>query len=194
MEPNDSRSSLKYCPSCGEHVSPYVVRKDEAVEVRCISCGFPLRLEAGHPLHALTCIVIADDDAFFLSLLAGLLTERGLTSNVISCQSGTEFLSVAAERFRHELPIRLAILDILMEPLDGVSAGLALRALEKGLNVPQPTPLLFLSAVQADDTLRTLIGRCQPALYLNKGSDTTPEQLGPRLEKVIAYLLGQGKK
>ncbi len=194
MEPENSRSPLKYCPSCGEHVSPYVVRKDETVEVRCISCGFPLRLEGGHPLHALTCIMIADDDAFFLSLLDGLLKERGLASNVISCQNGTEFLSVAAERFHQELPIKLAILDILMEPLDGVSAGLALRAMEKGLKVPQPTPLLFLSAVQADDTLRTLIGRCQPALYLNKGSDATPERLGARLEKVITYLLGQGKK
>jgi hypothetical protein len=42
--------------------------------------------------------------------------------------------------------------------------------------------------------LSKLIARCQPALYLNKGSDATPDKLGPRLEKVIGYLLAQGRK
>ncbi|MBI3988259.1 MAG: hypothetical protein HY347_01440, partial [candidate division NC10 bacterium] len=55
----------------------------------------------------------------------------------------------------------------------------------------KPTPVLFLSAVRCDDTLRRLIARCQPALYLNKGTDSRPDKLGPRLEKVIGYLLHQ---
>jgi CheY-like chemotaxis protein len=138
--------------------------------------------------------MIADDDRFFRTLLDDLLHERGLTANVVPCESGTTFLAAAAERFRQELPIKLAILDIMMEPIDGIATAFALRALETGLKVPQPTPILFLSAVRSDDNLVRLIGRCHPALYLNKGSDSTPERLGPRLERVIWYLLEQGRK
>lgn len=190
----DKRLPFKYCPSCGEEVYTYTVQKEGGIEVRCSACGFPLGLEPGPPSRGLDCIMIADDDRFFRSLLATLLDKLDLTANIIPCESGPEFLSIAAERFRQELPIELAILDIIMSPLDGVSTALALRALEKGLKVAQPIPILFLSAVRSDDTLRRLIGRCQPALYLNKGSDATPEQLGPRLEKVIGYLLEQGRR
>jgi CheY-like chemotaxis protein len=135
--------------------------------------------------------MIADDDPLFLSILGDLLQERGLTTNVIPCQTGTSFLTLATERFHLKLPIKLAILDIIMQPLDGIATALALRALEKGLKVAQPTPILFLSAVRADDNLKKLLALCQPALYLNKGLDATPDKLGPRLERVIAYLLEQ---
>jgi len=183
------KSPFRYCPSCGEEVYTYSVQKEEGVEVRCAGCGFPLELEPSPAIQGLDCIVIADDDKLFRSVLAELLLERGFSMNVIPCESGQEFLTVASERFHQELSIKLAILDIMMYPLDGTATALALRALEKGLNVRPPTPVLFLSAVRSDDTLRRLIARCQPALYLNKGTDAAPEQLGSRLEKVMAYLL-----
>lgn len=189
----DQRLPFKDCPSCGEGVYTYAVQKEGTTEIRCSACGFPLSVDAGPPRRALDCIMIADDDRFFLTLLTDLLNERGLTTNVIACESGTKFLSLAAERFHQALPIKLAILDIIMQPLDGIATAVALRALEKGLKVAQPTPILFLSAARSDDTLKMLIGRCQPALYLNKGSSATPDELGPRLEKVIGYLLEQGR-
>ncbi|MFN3477325.1 MAG: response regulator, partial [Candidatus Methylomirabilales bacterium] len=164
---------FKYCPSCGEEVYTYTVQKEGEIEIRCSACGFPLSLEPGPFSRGLDCIMIADDDRFFRSLLAALLDQRGFTTNIIPCESGPEFLSIAAERFLQGLPIKLAILDIMMYPLDGVATALAFRALEKGLKVAPPTPILFLSAARSDETLRKLIGRCQPALYLNKGSDAT---------------------
>lgn len=190
----DKKLPFRYCPSCGEGVYTYTVQREAGVELRCSSCGLSLSLESAPPVQALDCIMIADDDRFFRTLLADLLRERGLTPNVIPCENGTTFLTVAAERFRQELPIKLAILDIMMEPIDGIATAFALRALEKGLKVPQPTPVLFLSAVRSDDNLAKLIGRCHPALYLNKGSDATPERLGPRLERVIGYLSEQERK
>jgi CheY-like chemotaxis protein len=190
----DTDLPFRYCPSCGEQVYTYTVVKDGAVEGRCSSCGFPLGAEESHPLRGVDCILIADDDPFFRSLLADLLVERGLTANVIPCESGATFLTVATERFLQGLPNKVAVLDIIMEPLDGISTALALRALEKGLKVARPTPLLFLSAARYNDNLKKLISRCQPALYLNKGSDSTPDRLGPRLEKVIGYMLQQGRR
>lgn len=185
---------FRYCPSCGEQVYTYTVMKDEAVEVRCSSCGFPLSVQQSQPLRGVDCILIADDDRFFRSLLTDLLTERGLTAKVVPCESGATFLTMATERLLEGLSNKLAILDIIMEPLDGIATALALRALEKGLKVAHPTPILFLSGARYDDTLKRLIAQCQPALYLNKGSDSTPDRLGPRLEKVIGYLLQQGRR
>ncbi|MBI4736627.1 MAG: response regulator [candidate division NC10 bacterium] len=187
----EQRLPFKDCPSCGEGVYTYTVQKEGSIEIRCSACGFPLSVDSGPPPQALDCIMIADDDRFFLTLLSDLLTERGLATNVIACESGTKFLSLAADRFHQGVPLKLAILDIIMQPLDGIATAVALRALEKGLKVAQPTPVLFLSAARSDDTLRLLIGRCQPALYLNKGSHGTPGELGPRLEKIIGYLLEQ---
>ena len=177
-----------YCPSCGMHVSTYSVPRPAGIEIRCAPCGLPLSLEATPPLRGLACIMIADDDRFFRSVLTDILNERGLTTNVIAAESGPHFLTLAVERFRQNLPIKLAILDVLMQPLDGVATALALRAIEQGLKVPQPTPVLFLSTARLDDATYRLLSQCRPARYLNKGLDATPDRLGPRLDNIIGHL------
>lgn len=194
MTQADGALPFRYCPSCGEQVYTYTVTTAEAAELRCSSCGFPLGAEQTQPLRGVDSILIADDDPFFRSLLTDLLIERGLAANVVPCESGTAFLTVATERFLEGLPNKIAILDIIMEPLDGIATALALRALENGLKLSRPTPILFLSAARYNENLKRLIARCQPALYLNKGSDSTPDRLGPRLEKVIGYLLQPGRR
>jgi CheY-like chemotaxis protein len=182
-----------YCPSCGENVPTYSIPVAGGTEVRCATCGLPLSVESGPPLRGLGAIMVTDDDKFFRVLLSDLLTERGLTTEVITCDGGPEFLTRAVERFRDRMPIRLAILDIIMQPLDGVSSALALRAVERGLQAAHPIPFLFLSAARLDDTLTKLLALCRPAVYLNKGQDATPDKLGPRLDKVIERLLAQEK-
>lgn len=190
----DNKEQRLYCPSCGENVPTYAIPSGGGVEVRCATCGLSLSMDSGPPLRALGAIMVTDDDKFFRYLLSDLLTERGLTGEVITCDSGSQFLTKATERFRQEQPIRLAILDIIMQPLDGVSTALALRAVERGLKIAHPIPLVFLSAARLDDTLTRLLGQCRPAVYLNKGQDATPEKLGPRLDKVIERLLAQEKR
>jgi CheY-like chemotaxis protein len=192
--PAETTAPFRYCPSCGERVYTYTVLKEGVVELRCSPCGFPVTLVQGPSIQALDCIITVDDNRFFLSFLADLLVDRGLTANVISCESAAQFLTSVTQRLHQGLPSPLAILDIVMEPMDGITAAMALRAVEQGLGAARPIPLLFLSAARYDETLSKLIARCQPALYLNKGSDATPDKLGPRLEKVIGYLLAQGRK
>lgn len=184
---------FRYCPSCGERVYTYSVLKEGVIEIRCSPCGFPVSPTQVHSTPRLDCIVIGEDDRLFLSFLADLLIELGLTNTVIPCESGTKFLTLATERLRQDPRGVLVILDIIMEPLDGIVTALALRAVEQALNLVHPTPILFLSAARYE-ILSKQISRCQPALYLNKGMDSTPERLGPRLEKVIGYLLTQRRR
>jgi CheY-like chemotaxis protein len=189
----DAKEQQLYCPSCGENVPTYAIPLATGVDVRCATCGLSLSLQSGPPLRGLGAIMVTDDDNFFRCLLSDLLIERGLTGEVITCDSGSQFLTKVTERFRDELPIRLAILDIIMQPLDGVSTALALRAVERGLKAVHPIPFVFLSAARLDDTLTKLLGQCRPAVYLNKGQDATPDKLGLRLDKVIEHLLAQEK-
>lgn len=183
-----------YCPSCGQDVETYSVDKEGLIEVRCGACSFPVGIVTGQSLQGLPCIMIADDSQTFRTLLTEVLKGRGLAQRVIACESGGEFLAQAAERINQKLPTKLAILDILMEGLDGVSTALALRAFEKGLKVAQPIPILFLSGVPSDDNLKKIMREHQPALYLNKGSDATRDKLGARLEQLIGYLIQRERK
>ncbi len=177
----DAKAPFRYCPSCGERVYTYTVLKEGVIELRCSPCGFPVTLVQGPSLQPLDAILIADDNHFFRTFLGDLLVDRHLTANVITCESGAQFLTSATERLRQGFPNPLGILDIVMEPIDGINAALALRAVEHGFATAQPMPLLFLSGAPYDETLSRMIARCQPALYLNKGADATPDKLGPRL-------------
>jgi len=128
----DPKTPFRYCPSCGERVYTYTVLKEGVVELRCSPCGFPVTLVQGPSLRPLDCVTIADDNQFFRTFLADLLVERGITANVISCENGATFLSATTERLHQGLSNPLGILDIVMEPMDGITAAMALRAVEQG--------------------------------------------------------------
>lgn len=185
----EGKVAFRYCSACGEEVYTYTVLKDEGIEVRCSACGLPLELDPGPRAGNLDCIAVADDDRLFRTMLTDLLIERGLALKVLACEDGAEFLAQMTGRIRHQLPTRLAILDILMHPLDGTAAAIALRALEKGFGLPQPIPILFLSGVRVDEGLLKQIELAAPALYLNKGVDATPERLADRIQRIVTQLL-----
>jgi CheY-like chemotaxis protein/DNA-directed RNA polymerase subunit RPC12/RpoP len=178
-----------YCMSCGEEVPTYVVEVAGGAEIRCAPCGFTLET-ARTPLGTvLECIVLADDELLFRRLLSDLLVEEKVAKEVVGCETVPALLTECVRRFQAERPISLVILDIMMAPMDGAVAALALRALEKGLDRPAPVPILFLSGMRADDSLRLILENCGPALYLNKGKDGTPPRLARRLKELIPHLL-----
>lgn len=183
-----------YCPSCGERVFTYTAEAADRAEVRCGYCGLPLELTESAGSAPAGCVVVVDDDKFFRTLLADLLTRQGLATEVLSCDSGPSFLAQLTERFREDQPVRLAILDILMTPLDGVAAALALRAIEMGFHRGAAIPILFFSAARATEVLRKHMARCAPAYYLNKGSDATPERLAERLRSLFGRVFGGGDR
>lgn len=180
---------FRYCPSCGEDVFTYSVSARERIEIRCSSCGLPLEVGIKGKSKPLDCIIIADDDKSFRSDVAELLIKRGIGLSVISCESGSEFLSQITGRLRNGLPVALAILDVLMPYLDGVATAKALRAVEKGFQLSIPIPILFLFPIRTDESLQKAISRCQPAFFLNKGPKPNPDQMVERIEKVVSYFL-----
>lgn len=187
----ERKVTFRHCPSCGEEVFTYCVPKGAETEIRCSSCGLPLEVGPRAKSPPLDCIIIADDDKSFRSTIADLLIQRGLALSVIACEGGFELLSQITERFRNALPVGLVILDVLMPYLDGLATAKALRAVEKGLHTSFPIPILFLFPVRSDESWQKAIARCQPAFFLNKGPDSSPDQIAERIEKIISYLLRQ---
>lgn len=188
MTPTEQDKTL-YCMGCGEHTPTYKVEEGGQVELRCAYCGFTLETTRGPLEMALECVVLADDERLFRTVLKDLLIEEKVATEVIACESGAEFLTECVRRFRHHRPISLVIMDILMKPMDGSVAALALRALEKGFDIPAPAPILFVSGVRADDALRKIVQTLAPALYLNKGNDAAPPRLARRIKQLIPHLL-----
>lgn len=178
-----------YCLSCGEETPTYKVERAAQIELRCAYCGFTLekgRITIG---AVLDCIVLADDELLFRTLLSDILIEQKVGKEVIACESGPALLTECARRFRKQRPISLILLDILMKPMDGPVAALALRALEKGFDLPDPVPILFVSAVRADESIRRMTEQCAPALYLNKGKDAAPPRMVQRIKELLPHLL-----
>ncbi|MGH7407590.1 MAG: response regulator, partial [Candidatus Methylomirabilales bacterium] len=155
--------AANYCPSCGTQVPTYRAERDERTEIRCSYCGLPLGVTKSVQPGSGGCVVVVDDDNAFRSLLADLLTQEGLAEEVLSCDSGASFLTQLTQRFRLEQSVQLAILDIVMTPLDGVAAALAMRALERGFDRGTAIPVLFFSGAKATEALRNAMARCAPA-------------------------------
>jgi CheY-like chemotaxis protein len=165
----------------------------DRAEIRCGYCGLLLEVTESvqQPVPA-GCVVVVDDDQLIRTLLADLLPREGLATEVLSCDSGASFLTQITQRFRQGQPVRLAILDIVMSPLDGLASALALRALERGFERAAAIPILFFSGVRATEELRKQMAGCTPAYYLNKGSDATPERLAERLRNLFTQVLTAG--
>lgn len=189
MAPSDPKHAFRFCPSCNEEVYTYTVQADLGPEVRCSACGLPLATAAQLAPERLECVLVADDNRFYRTLLRDVLLERKLAATVEVCAGGTELLSRAAARFHDHLPVKLVILDVMMTPLNGPATGMAFRALEKGLGISPPAPILFVSGSPVDEAMKALLGKCAPALFLHKGADKGPAALGQRLEQVMATLL-----
>ena len=187
------QAKLRYCLGCGEEVPTYTVAVGNQVEVRCAYCGFTVELVEPAFDAVIKCVVLADDDLLFRRLFVDILVQQKLAKEVIAHHSGPALLTECARRFRGQHPISLVILDILMAPMDGRAVALALRALEKGFDLSTPVPILFLSAVRADDSVRRMMEECAPAIYLNKGKDVASSQLGQRVRDIMPRVLKSAK-
>lgn len=184
---------FRYCTNCANEVHTHQVQDGPVVEVRCSACGFPIEVKAQGPAatEGTECIVVADQDRHVLSFITNVLTEHRLARDVLTAESGMDLLTLCAERLSSGLPLGLAIIGTTAPHLDGPSTALALRAVERGLPLLEPTPIVFVYPAWIDDPLRGLISLCQPALYLTRETNPQDSRLDERLERAVTHLLGQ---
>lgn len=185
----DKKASVKHCHFCGYGVSTYTVNAGSVAEWRCSACGYAVEVRARRMAEGVNCMGVVDPNRHVVSFVSKVLTERQLAGEVVTADSGMEFLTLFVERLSSAQPLRLAILGTPMPHLDGLSTALAMRAVERSFPLHEPTPIIFLYPAWTDDPLRGLISLCQPALYLSREGNPEESQLGERINQAVTHLL-----
>jgi CheY-like chemotaxis protein len=181
----------KYCLCCGEDVPCNVVVRDERKMVICAYCGFTLgveRLWKEKEVSVETYALIAEDSDFARKLLKGLVSKAKLASEVIAVTNGLELITEFKKLQNNNVKINFAIIDISMPVMDGLTAASIIRSLEENEDNVAKIPIVFFSAVKADEELRRQMELLAPAHYLNKGSDPDPRSLIDRIHVLLNFV------
>jgi CheY-like chemotaxis protein len=159
-------------------------------------CGFPLDIkklyETKEPVEK-GYVLIADDSMYTRKIIEDRLKEKEYSDNVLSFENGLELISAYSKLLEEKKPIDIAIIDLNMPVMDGLTAARMIRSLEAQKNL-KAVPIIFFSAEKADDNFKKQMENLSPANYMNKGNDTNPAALASRVESLIAYLIDQHSK
>ncbi len=180
----------KYCLCCGENVPFNYVERHERREITCAYCGFtldvqklwePSKISEGH-------VLVADDSKYVRDIIVDALKASKVYANVVAVENGLELTSVFSRLRSEDSSVDAAIIDLNMPIMDGITAARTIRAIESQHRM-QATPVIFFSAVKADEALRAQMDMLAPASYVNKGSDPDPDSLAGRVEQLVGYLV-----
>lgn len=186
-------SEQQYCLCCGEDVPTNTVYRDGNTDITCLYCGFVLGIKEKQERTVASCILTADDSSLIRSMMNQILTEKGLAKNVLSFENGMVFVKEFNDRIAAKDNVSLVILDLQMPVMDGLKAALTMRALEKKVNLPEKTPIIFFSARKCDAGLKKQLAQCSPAVYFNKGEAPEPADLAERIDQLVSYILSRQK-
>jgi len=181
----------RYCLCCDEQVPFSVVEREEKREITCAFCGFTLDVEAlqeRRDPHAGGISLVAEDSLFTRKIIQELILEKRFSEQVKGFENGLELISAYGKLLGQKERIDVAIIDLNMPVMDGLTAARTLRALETQSNSPH-VPIVFFSAVKADANLRAQMESVEPANYVNKGTDSDPDKLMLRVEMLLAHLM-----
>ncbi len=189
----------KYCVCCGEEVSVNRVERNDRIELTCVFCGFLLSVEDEPVLtidtptsegssEKLNHVLVTDDSKFTRKIIKDLLMEKDLADVVMEFENGLELTAAFAKLIAEKKPVDVAIIDINMPVMDGLTAAKIIRSIESQNGIPR-MPIAFFSAVKADDNLRNQMDLLAPANYVNKGADPDPDKLAERVEHLLSYFM-----
>jgi CheY-like chemotaxis protein len=179
----------KYCLCCDEIVPYNKIERNEKRELTCVYCGFTLdvqklwetsRAREGHAL-------VAEDSQSLKDVIIKALSASGFSKNISAFSNGLELITAYSKLLSDKTPIDIAIIDLNMPVMDGLTAARTIRAMESQHKAPT-TPIVFFSAVKADNFLKSQMELLGYTSYMNKGSDTGLERLAERVEQLIGYL------
>ncbi|MBI5848970.1 MAG: response regulator [Nitrospirae bacterium] len=194
----------KYCLCCGDQVPFNTFKRNERLEVTCAYCGFTLDIQnlweakkqeaaQKQPAPAESYALVTDDSHSTRKIIEDLLRARKFSTQVMAFQNGLELISAYSKLISEKKIIDIAIIDLNMPIMDGLTAARLMRSLESQNDIKK-TPIMFFSAEKADENLRRQMQNLDPANYVNKGSEPDPDKLISRVESLISYLMEKYKQ
>lgn len=186
----------KYCLCCDEHVPFSVIERNERREATCVYCGFTLDVQKLWELKTDVgkgYALVADDSKYTRRIIVDLLKEKNYWSDVESFENGVELLSAYSKLLSEGKTVDVAIIDLNMPVMDGLTAARTLRSLEIQKSASK-VPIVFFSAEKADEHLKKQMENLSPAHYMNKATDPDPDKLAKRVEQLVSYILEQHRQ
>jgi len=196
----------KYCLCCGEDVHFNRIDHNERFESVCAYCGFLLSVDdekeslltiddpksSQSANEKLNYVLVTDDSKFTRKIIKDLLLEKDIANEVLDFENGLELTSAFAKLVAEKKSVDVAIIDINMPVMDGLTAAKIIRSIESQNGIPH-IPIAFFSSVKADENLRNQMELLAPANYVNKGSDPDPDKLAERVEQLLSYFINMKK-
>lgn len=189
-------ADTKYCLCCDSMVPVNYLERDNKKEVTCAYCGFTLDVQKLWESSQKTgegYALVAEDSKPVKDLIIKVLSKSRFSENLMAFDNGLELITDYSKLIAKRATIDIVIIDLNMPVMDGLTAARTIRTIEKQHNVP-PVPIVFFSAVKADDSLKSQMELLQPASYMNKGSDPDMNRLSQRVEQLVSYLIEKYKK
>ena len=185
----------KYCLCCGDNVPYNYVERHERRELTCVYCGFTLDVQKLWEPSATSegTVIIAEDSKYVRDIITDVIKARKFSYNVMAFENGLELITAFSRLISDRAAVDLAIIDLNMPVMDGLTAARTIRAIESQHKIAA-TPIVFFSATKADDALKAQMDLLSPASYMNKGSDPDPDSLAQRVEQLVGYLIEKYKK
>jgi CheY-like chemotaxis protein len=183
-------SDTRYCLCCDEQVPFGLVERNARREVICNYCGFTLDIEKFSEMRQADSkgyTLVADDSRYTRKIIEDLVIEKKFSSDVMSFENGLELVTAYSKFLAESKPVDVAIIDLNMPVMNGLTAAKAIRTIEAQQKIPF-VPIVFFSAEKADDDLKEQMQSLEPAYYVNKGSDPDPDKLAGRVEYLLGYL------
>lgn len=180
---------------CDEEVPVSVIEGREKTEVKCAYCGFTLDIQK-LPERKKTFVkgyaLIADDSKYTRRIIEDILKEKKVSEQVESFENGAGLISAYAKLLSERKPVDLAIIDLNMPVMDGLTAAMTLRTLEAQKDAGS-VPIVFFSGRKADEELKRKLEELSPAIYIHKSTDPDPDKLAKRVEELVNYVLAKYK-
>jgi CheY-like chemotaxis protein len=167
-----------------------VISRNARREITCNYCGFTLDVEKSaetRPTDEKGYTLVADDSRYTRKIIEELVIEKKFSSDVMSFENGLELITAYSKVLAERKAVDVAIIDLNMPVMNGLTAARALRTIEAQNKAPY-VPIVFFSAEKADEDLKTQMQSLEPAYYVNKGSDPDPDKLAGRVEYLLGYL------
>lgn len=183
-------ADTRYCLCCDEQVPFGIVERNDRREVTCNYCGFTLDIEKPsdtRPADEKGYTLVADDSKYTRKIIEDLVIQKKFSSDVMSFENGLELTTAYSRILAEGKKVDVAIIDLNMPVMDGITAARTLRTIEAQQKTPY-IPIVFFSAEKADEDLRNQMESLEPAYYVNKGSDPDPDKLAGRVEDLLGYL------
>lgn len=192
--PADEPLTRKAGPSPEPGVAAGSVSVASTVAAAAIDAGIHLRSQAPQPPAGSPpspqkegYALIADDSRYTRMLIEALLKEKNYSTHIMAFENGLELISAYSKLLTEKKMIDIAIIDLNMPVMDGLTAARMIRALETKSKT-HAVPIVFFSAEKCGQDLKQQMEDMQPANYVNKGSDPDPDKLTQRIEFLLAYL------